>query len=187
MKGRDIGIPMNASAMEAPPREPMKTRLVAKGGALVVAGLLAGLAVGYYVGLASQPSPPPGNLLVVEGSRVHLSVLSGPGTDFTFILGGLTNPTIEVEAGANVTVYLLNIATIPHSWVLLGEDPPYAAHPPEEVAFPGAATPEFDVGTPSGSNATISFTASTSGTFWYVCHVPGHAAGGMFGKFVIRP
>lgn len=84
-------------------------------------------------------------------------------------------------------MYFLNTpATIPHSWVLLVDGPPYAAHPPEEVAFPGAATTEFEVGTPAGESDTITFTASTPGTYWYVCHVPGHAAGGMYGKFVVK-
>lgn len=164
------------------PAKPSRGAIV--GVVLLIVGLLVGVGIGYLIAPGPGPAPP-ANTISISGSRVHLSVLSGPGTDLAFPIGGPTNPTIKVQAVANVTIHFLNIGTLPHSWVLLTQGPPYAADPPTEVAFPGAETPDAMMGTPSGGNATISFTASTAGTYWYVCHVPGHAAGGMYGKFVV--
>lgn len=152
--------------------------------ALLIVGLLVGLGVGYLI--APQPAPAPGNVITLEGTTIHLSVLSGPGSALTFLIGGLENPTIEVPAGASVTVHYSNIASIAHSWVLVSGGPPYSSEPPE-VAISGALShPMPHMGQAPGENATFAFTASPAGTYWYVCHVPGHAAGGMYGKFVIK-
>ncbi len=172
------------SSPAAAPAKPSRGAVV--GFVLLIVGVVVGVGIGYLIAPGAGPAPPT-NTISIPGSRVHLSVLSGPGTDLAFLIGGLTNPTIEVQAGANVTIHFLNVGTLPHSWVLLTRGPPYAADPPTEVAFPGAETPDAMMGTPSAGNATISFTASTAGTYWYVCHVPGHAAGGMYGKLVVRP
>lgn len=151
--------------------------------ALLIVGLVVGLGVGYII--APQPAPAPGNVITLEGTTIHLSVLSGPGSALTFVIGGFENPTIEVPAGANVTVHYSNIGSIAHSWVLVAGAPPYEAEPPE-LAIPGAASPMPHMGQASGENATFAFTATPAGTYWYVCHIPGHAAGGMYGKFVIK-
>ena len=150
--------------------------------ALLVVGLVIGLGVGYLI--APRPTPPaPENVIETSGSTVHLAVLSGPGLAFT--IGGLKNPTVVVDRGANVTVYLRNIDSMPHSFVVVAQGPTYGAEPPS-AAFPGAETPMAMDGTMPGENATASFVASTTGTYYYVCHVLGHAAGGMYGKFEVR-
>lgn len=167
------------------PASSKPSRAAAVGIALLIVGLLAGVGIGYLIAPAPGPAPAT-NTISISGSTVHLSVLSGPGSRLVFLVGGLTNPTIGVDRGANITVHFLNIGTLPHSWALLTQGPPYDAEPPTEVAFPGAETPDSMMGTPSGGNATISFTASTAGTYWYLCHVPGHASGEMYGKFVVQ-
>ena len=151
--------------------------------ALLVVGLVIGLGVGYLVAPGPQAPPAPENVIETSGSTVHLAVLSGPGLAFT--IGGLEDPTVQVDQGANVTVYLRNIDNMPHSFVIVAQAPPYGADP-AGAAFPGAETPMAMDGTMPGENATASFTASTAGTYYYVCHVPGHAAGGMYGRFEVR-
>lgn len=151
--------------------------------ALLVVGLLIGAGIGYLVAPRSQ-APSPGDVITIPGSTVHLSVLSGPG--LSFAIGGLVNPTIQVTPGAQIMVHFLNIATIPHSFAIVAQGPPYASEPPSEVAFSGAESPDAMMGTTSGGNATFSFTAGSAGTYWYLCHVPGHATGGMYGKFVVQ-
>lgn len=115
---------------------------------------------------------------------MHLSVLSGPG--LTFAIGGLTNPTIQVKPGAQVVVHFLNVDVQPHSFGILAQGPPYGAEPPTEPAFPGAGSPDAHMGTPPAGNATFSFTVGSAGTYWYICHVPGHAAANMYGEFVVQ-
>lgn len=155
--------------------------------ALLVAGLIAGLGIGYAVVPRGQTPSAPANTITMTGSVIHLSVLAGPVPDmFSFVIGGLRNPTLQVPVGAEVVVHFSNIdPALPHSFGVVGGSPPFAAEPPE-TAFEGAETPNAHMGSMPGENATFSFTASTAGTYWYVCHVPGHATGGMFGKFEVR-
>ncbi|MBV9447021.1 MAG: hypothetical protein JO345_14150 [Streptosporangiaceae bacterium] len=41
--------------------------------------------------------------------------------------------------------------------------------------------------TPAGDGAnTFSFTAGTTGSYQYICPMPGHAQMGMHGSFVVR-
>lgn len=150
---------------------------------LLVAGLLIGFGLGYLV--APRPAPASRNVIALEGSVIHLSLLSGPEGSFTFLIGGLEDPTIEVPVGANITVHYLNIGNLEHSWVLVSEGPPYEAEPPE-LAIPGAVSPMAHMGTDAGGNATFSFTASPAGAYWYVCHIAGHASSGMYGEFVVK-
>lgn len=151
--------------------------------ALLVVGILIGFGVSYVVP-RPQASPFQENLIVITESTVHLSVLSGPG--LTFTIGGLTNPTIQVKPGSQIVVHFLNIGGANHSFGIVTQGPPYGTEPPTEIAFPGAESPDAHMGTMQGSNASFSFTVGAAGTYWYVCHVPGHAAAGMYGKFVVQ-
>lgn len=172
---------MSASTTTPAPKRSSATLAIV----LLAAGLLVGGGIGYV--LPRGPPPTPSNVLSITGSSVYVSVLAGPGGQFDWSVGGLTNPTIEIERGANVTVYFRNIdPTVPHSWTLVAQGPPYAAEAPEDIAFPGAATPMHHMGTPSGGNETVTFTASSAGTYWYLCHVAGHAAAGMFGQLTVK-
>jgi plastocyanin len=57
----------------------------------------------------------------------------------------------------------------------------------EREAFSGAAV--WFLGNPTSAGlheGTMTFTASTSGTYQYLCPVPGHAQKGMVGSFVVE-
>ena len=55
-------------------------------------------------------------------------------------------------------------------------------------AFPGAALWFPGNPTPAGMHAgTLTFTASTPGSYWYLCPVPGHGQKGMTGTFTVSP
>jgi len=54
------------------------------------------------------------------------------------------------------------------------------------TAFPGAALWFLGNPTSAGTHAgTLTFTASTAGTYRYLCPVPGHAQKGMAGTFTV--
>jgi plastocyanin len=54
-------------------------------------------------------------------------------------------------------------------------------------AFSGAALWFLGEATPAGLHeGTVSFTASTAGTYEYLCPVPGHAQEGMLGSFIVQ-
>jgi len=170
---------------------------------LLIVGLVVGLGVGYLIAPAPQASQE--RVLDLSGSAVELTVHAGHlNGKFSFLISGshmdhlegeflspiegLLNPTVRVKTGANVTVNFRNVDwDMPHSMGFVAQGPPYGADPPEDMAFPGAETPMVHVGTNSDVNEVFAFTATPAGTYWYVCHVPGHAAAAMYGKFVVSP
>ena len=123
-------------------------------------------------------------------SDVRFAVLASPsdGPDLTFRIAGLTNPTIVVPRGATVTVELVNAdPDMSHNWALVSGSGPFPymsmmAGP----AFAGASAAPLGDPTSAGlPSETLSFTASTAGTYTYLCQVPGHAEQGMYGTFEV--
>ncbi len=156
---------------------------------MAISGLIVGLVIGLPIGYLVAPAPSPGvpaNTIVLTGTNVHLSVLAGPGGAFDFSIGGLENPTLQVRSGTQITVHFANIdPAVNHSMSVLSVAPTYPAVVEADPAFAGAETPDAHMGTMSGENATFTFTASTAGTYYYICHVAGHATAGMYGKFLV--
>ena len=132
------------------------------------------------------------NSISVPSGGVQLVILASPagGPDETFRVAGLTNPTISIPAGARVSMEIINAdpdtahgvvvtaGAATSSWM-----PMMAAAP----AFPGSALWFLGNPTSAGMHAgTLTFTASTAGTYHYLCPVPGHAQKGMVGAFQVR-
>ena len=133
------------------------------------------------------------NQLVFRTSVVRLTILASPpwGKDMTFRVAGLTNPTIVVPQGAQVRVEFVNPDNdTSHGWLVSSALPPfrYMAMMGTPPAFPGSFAPplgeSYGGGMPS---ETITFRASASGRYTYLCPVPGHAQRGMYGVFVVAP
>ena len=131
------------------------------------------------------------NRVTFSAVTARLDVVASPagGPDETFRIAGLTNPTIVVTAGTRVSLEVINadpgtahglVITASHaaaSWM-----PMMTARP----AFAGSAL--WFLGDPTSAGlhaATLSFTASTPGTYRYLCAVPGHAQQGMTGLFIV--
>jgi plastocyanin len=104
-----------------------------------------------------------------------------------FRAAGLENPTIEVTRNARVSVRFVNgDGDSAHRWLLL--DPVVhvgrIVHGPR--AFLGAFAQILGDPTSAGQPVeTIAFRAAEPGTYRYECPVPGHAAMGMQGNFVV--
>jgi rusticyanin len=131
------------------------------------------------------------NRISAPAATVHLVVVASPegGPDETFRTAGLVDPTITVQLGSRVSIELVNAdSDTAHGLVVSANGsrsswmPMMTARP----AFVGAALWFLGNPTSAGMHAgTLSFTASTPGTYWYLCPVPGHAQKGMIGKFVV--
>ena len=129
--------------------------------------------------------------IIFVGTSVQLTVLASPpgGPDETFRVAGMVNPGIIVPAGARVTIQVINAAPdTTHGLVITASDatsswmPMMTARP----AFPGSALWFLGNPTSAGMHAgTLTFTASTPGTYHYLCAVPGHAQKGMTGTFTV--
>ena len=121
-------------------------------------------------------------------TNVAFSVVAvAPGApDMTFTIGGLTNPTLVVPHDATVTVQFVNAdpdqahgfeVTNPISPVPFRFDQP---------SITGAAGMPIGDPTSAGDGATtFTFTAAMTGTFEYVCYMPGHAQMGMRGQLIV--
>jgi len=124
-------------------------------------------------------------------TTVRLAVVASPagGPDETFRIAGLVNPAITVPAGAKVRIQVVNAdPDTAHGLVVTASQnisspmPMMTSHP----AFTGSAVWFLGNPTTAGMHtATLTFTASTPGTYHYVCPVPGHAQEGMTGTFTV--
>jgi rusticyanin len=130
--------------------------------------------------------------ITFSGANVRLTVLASPpgGRDETFRIAGMTNPAIVVKAGAHVSIEVINADPgTSHGLVVTASGataswmPMMTASP----AFTGSALWFLGNPTSAGMHAgTLTFTASTPGTYRYLCPVPGHAQKGMTGTFIVR-
>lgn len=104
-------------------------------------------------------------------------------------IDGLINPKVVVPRGARVTVDLVNADKgYMHGFEVTTAHPPFSemAMMQGSDAFRSSfimpIVPETNGGQYHRSTA---FTARALGTYYYICPVPGHAAAGMAGKFVV--
>jgi rusticyanin len=124
-------------------------------------------------------------------TTVRLAAVASPagGPDETFRIAGLVNPAITVPAGARVSIQVVNAdpdtahgLAITASQAISSPMPMMTSRP----AFAGSAL--WFLGNPTAAGmhtATLTFTASTPGTYHYLCPVPGHAQQGMTGTFTV--
>ncbi len=138
------------------------------------------------------------NSVTFTGHHIIINLVAvQPGfDDQTFELHGLVNPTIIVPQGAIIQLNLLNMDygdKMDHTVEIVTVPPPY---PYMTMMYlgPPMVPPMPELPWRSEKNAQAahyaalgqSFTASTPGTYWYVCPTPEHAEKGMFGQFVVR-
>lgn len=133
-----------------------------------------------------------GNTITFSGQSVDLAVTASRSTSGeNFRSGGLTNPTVVVPQGAHVQVEVVNAdPDSAHGFVVAAQGSAASPMPmmTAEPAFTGAFLWFLGDPTAAGLHAgTVSFTAAAAGAYSYLCPVPGHAAQGMAGTFVVRP
>ncbi len=143
----------------------------------------------------SSASTFPGNATIwVHGNSPTLLVLmSPPVEDMEFDINGLPNPTLHVAPGTHLTLIVVNMdASEFHNWVLTRLAPPYGEYPMMMGGgMMGGSFPMWGtsmMGMAQGGmywSQTMSLTAPSSGTWWYLCTYPGHAAEGMYGSFLV--
>lgn len=130
--------------------------------------------------------------LIFSTTKVSFTVLASPSMpQEDFEIAGMVNPTVVVPQGARVTIQFINAdADMAHGLVITAnaaaatEAMPMMTAPP---AFAGAALWFLGDATSAGMHTgALSFTASTAGTYAYLCPVPGHAREGMVGSFVVQ-
>jgi rusticyanin len=124
-------------------------------------------------------------------ASVRLVAVASParGPDETFRIAGLVNPAITVPAGATVSIQVINAdPDTAHGLVITASQDTSSPMPmmTSRPAFAGSALWFLGNLTAAGMHtATLTFTATTPGTYQYLCPVPNHAQEGMTGTFTV--
>lgn len=129
--------------------------------------------------------------ITFSGSTVHLLVLASPsgGPDETFRIAGMVNPTITMKVGARVSMEVVNAdSDTAHGLVITAAGSASSWMPMMASAPAFSRSALWFLGNPTSAGmhaGTLSFAATTPGTYRYLCPVPGHAQKGMVGTFVV--
>ncbi len=133
------------------------------------------------------------NTIYFYAKDVTIPVIASPkgGPMYSFGIYGLINPRVVVQRNAKVTIEFVNGDNdMYHGIVITSGAPPYyymGAMMFDGIAFVGSEIRPL----PPENNgkfymASNTFIANNAGDFYYICQVPGHAADGMYGEFVVR-
>ena len=133
------------------------------------------------------------NTVKFTGSKIIIPIIASPenGPMYSFGIYGLVNPTIVVRRSTEVRLLFVNGDNdMYHGVVVTAGAPPYPYmgmmmfdNPAFGNSFVPPLPPESS-GKYTGASAI--FDASQAGSFYYICQVPGHAADGMYGRFLVE-
>jgi len=90
------------------------------------------------------------------------------------------NPEITVNSGDEVTVTVNNMGKSFHAFGVVSNPEDFNSIVMDS-AIAAASNP-----LKPGEGGSVTFTAGTPGTYYYICTVPGHALQGMQGSFIIE-
>jgi nitrite reductase (NO-forming) len=91
------------------------------------------------------------------------------------------NPDIKVKAGDTVTIKATNDGKSFHAFAVVSD-----ADDPTTIVFNSAIKSANNPLKP-GEGGEVTFVADRPGSYHYICTVPGHAALGMSGNFIVEP
>jgi uncharacterized cupredoxin-like copper-binding protein len=111
-----------------------------------------------YAGEISQSS---------YGFGLSASSITSPGPQLTF------------TEGQSYKMNVHNVGTMAHSWAITNSNATGATVRFSSEVNPGAYVAQ-------GQTASVTFTPNQSGSFYYICPVPGHPELGMWGQVVIN-
>ncbi len=125
-----------------------------------------------------------------SGAMTIVAYGSPADHDMAFVIQGMVNPTIRVPSGARMILTMVNMDSGEyHTWSLTAQAPPYGS---SGMMGSGGMMSGTMMGTsslgPMSSGGMWSEQMSLTpqaGRYWYVCAVSNHAAGGMYGAFVV--
>jgi rusticyanin len=126
-----------------------------------------------------------------SGTSDHLVVLASPsdGSDGTFRIAGMVNPTITVKSGARISIELVNADSVAAHGLVVTANGSASSQMPMLTAAPAfSGSSLWFLGNPTSAGmhtGTLTFTATKSGSYQYLCPVPGHSRDGMVGTFVV--
>jgi uncharacterized cupredoxin-like copper-binding protein len=99
--------------------------------------------------------------------------------------GSMSSPgsTLVLTAGQTYTITLHNVGTMLHNFAIVTTK----ADGSTALAFSGAQIGSTSNPISAGSTGSCTFTASTAGSYYYICQVDGHVSLGMWGTVTVNP
>jgi nitrite reductase (NO-forming) len=91
------------------------------------------------------------------------------------------NPDFKVKSGDSVTFTATNAGKSFHAFAIVSD-----VDDPNTIVFNSAVKSANNPLKP-GESGKVMFTAGAPGSYHYICSVPGHAALGMSGNFIVEP
>jgi uncharacterized cupredoxin-like copper-binding protein len=92
-------------------------------------------------------------------------------------------PTLTFTAGQTYTITLHNVGTMLHNFAIVTTK----ADGSTALAFSGAQIGSTSNPITAGNTGSCTFTASTAGSYYYICQVDGHVSLGMWGTVTVNP
>ncbi len=133
------------------------------------------------------------NEIEFHGLKITIPIIASPsnGNMYSFGVYGLVNPTIIVPKDSEITLKFVNADDdMYHGVFITNGSPPYPFMGVSMFNRPAFVNSYVEPLAPeeSGNYKSLSntFKADKNGIFYYVCQIMGHAANGMYGKFVIK-
>ena len=121
--------------------------------------------------------------------RVEFDLVAGlTPTNGSWNFNGYANGdlTITVPVGWTVVMNFTNHdANVPHSVYVLDREPPFPQVMPDQPGIPRAYSINLHTGIAAGRDDTLRFPVNAAGRYTLPCGVPGHAASGMWDRFVV--
>ena len=128
-----------------------------------------------------------GASVVYTGSAPHVVVSVSPAEFPTpsFEVDNVDNPTLYLPAGSDVHFTFINsVREFSHSMQITRQGPPYGMELKIQPVLAGTSLSPVPTGA-QFAYAKFSWQPA-SGTYYYLCVIPGHAAMGMYGKIIAR-
>lgn len=147
-------------------------------------GMEGKIVVGGGSGGSSIPTGT-GGTAAANGNKESFSLAFDVSSDFSKYgfngTGGTgTNPDITVHSGDTVTINVSNPSKVFHAFGIV-TDPNNPSGVVWDAAYKTADSPMKP-----GDSGSVTFVAGTPGLYHYICTVPGHAALGMDGHFIVE-
>jgi nitrite reductase (NO-forming) len=155
---------------------------------IIVVGIVA------YEATLSSPNPTPSPTGSTtpspssSGSTISVTIYAGEVSASQYGFGNSASsitspgPQLTFKVGDTVKVTLVNSSpTVPHNWAIVNAQSSTAP-----VQFNAQIQSASNPVAPGGS-ASVTFTVTQAGSFYYICQVPGHVALGMYGTVTVNP
>jgi hypothetical protein len=186
MSSAPLARPTNEEPILPPPKSVLRRWAPVIVGLILVVGAITFVTVYNLYPPSSSPAPAPTACEGADGlGTFHFLFIGGEpnvnsGINFN---GSVPGPCVLVANGSHVfvTFQVSPQSPLNHSWVLIPANGTATSLP----AFPGAGfsnATRFS-GLAPGSQAEFSFWTNTTGSYRYICEVPGHYEAGMYGFF----